>query len=707
MTANPPIAVSRAAWGFLWFVSGFIVYGSLFPFDFLGSRKPLDELLQWRFPGNIPDATDNFLLFIPLGFALHGCFRGRGTLLIASVVALLLLGLGVQWMQLYLPSRTASLIDVAWNGIGLLAGLAIAIPLRHIFISTADVNSAAIDRFALLLVLIWLFYESFPFVPTLDMGLLRAHLKSAVFAPPFEIRRFAEHLVAATMAGFALQRSGLFRRSARGVVALATLAVILEVLVAYGSLRRETLLGMTLGLVLGSLIGREQHTVASLTMAATAVGTLLLTVLTPYRGQDSDGGFTLTPFSSIFWQGVTKDLPPLAFETLAAATLIWLGVQTRSWPQRKPRLWLGLIMLLLAALELVRVGVMGLHGDTTLLLLALVVGPFALAAHTHPTDVKHVTPTTPTPAVTKRALPAGWWHAITLCGLATVIYVTSKLPGMPYNVRELIPSGFDGLMSAIGLAAIVYLFANSPFLLLKGPRSKQRLIWFPLLLVLQGVLVWFVLRQIAPLESIYDIVGSSTLGWPWDWEIMLRFIALHQAVAMQIVGATLIVATFQQPTRLPSLLYWLSVSVLLAWPLHIFNIEWAATDNLVELIRDSASFLSSSFIATGILMTCTTGLALGAALVNQERRIALLVWAGIAGVAAAAAFYAGLEPMLVKYDKAFSAMQFLLSPDRQHYLTDSALASRFSLLYAGISGVLAILVIGQWKAILKNNISRY
>ena len=697
MTAILGTAASRATWGFLWFVSGFIVYGSLFPFDFLSTPKPLDQLLQWQFPGNIPDATDNFFLFIPLGIALQGCFRGRGKLLIASVIALLLLGLGVQWIQLYLPTRTASLIDVAWNGMGLAVGLAIAIPLRHIFLNKADVNKAATDRFAILLVLIWLFYESFPFVPTLDIGELRAHLKSAVFAPPFEVMRFTQHLLAATMAGFALQRSGLSGRSARGVITLATLAVILEVFVAYGGLRRETLLGMTLGLVLGHLIGKKHPVGASLTIAATAIGTLLLTILTPYRGQVSDGGFTFTPFSSIFWQGVLKDLPPLAFETLAIATLIWVGLQTNGWPHRQPRLWLGLVTVMMAALELVRVGVMGFHADTTLLLLTLVVGPFALAYQANPTAVKQVMPITQTPELSTWALPAGWLHAITFCGLAAAIYATFRLPGMPYNVRELLPSGFSGLVSAIGFATIVYLLANSPFLLIRGSRSKQFLMLFPLLLLVQGVLVWFLLRQFAPLESIHDIVGSPTLGWPWDWEIMLRFIALHQAVAMQIVGATLIVATVQQAKRLPSLLYWLSINLLLAWPLYIFNVAWAATDNLVELIRDNASFLSCSFIAVGILMTSTTGFALGAALSNQQRRIALIALAGLGGIAATGAFYAGLESMLVKYDQAFSAAQFLLSPDRQHYLTGSALVSRFSLVYVVISAVLAILVAGQWR----------
>ena len=66
---------------------------------------------------------------------------------------------------------------------------------------------------------------------------------------------------------------------------------------------------------------------------------------------------------------------------------------------------------------------------------------------------------------------------------------------------------------------------------------------------------------------------------------------------------------------------------------------------------------------------------------------------------------AGTEPMLIKYGKAFSALQFLLSEDREHYVRGAALFARFvlahGLLLLGVCG-LAHLVwpsSGNWRAV--------
>ncbi|MBS3936442.1 MAG: VanZ family protein, partial [Sulfuritalea sp.] len=115
------------AWAFLVFVVAFILYGSLFPFDFRAAPEPFATLLSHRdLFANAADAADNFLLFVPLGLALHLCLPRRRDRLIGALLALLALGLGVQALQLYLPSRIAALADVIWNAAGLAAGLLIA-----------------------------------------------------------------------------------------------------------------------------------------------------------------------------------------------------------------------------------------------------------------------------------------------------------------------------------------------------------------------------------------------------------------------------------------------------------------------------------------------------------------------------------------------------------------------------------------------------
>lgn len=673
----------------------------MFPFDFRSPESINRLFSRTALLENTADAIDNLLLFIPLGFSLRICFRSTQGYLFASFLAILFLGLGLQLVQLYLPSRTASLADVVWNGIGLATGLLAASSARK-WLVKQKVSWTDVSPFPLLLVMLWFFYEAFPFVPTLDYGLLREHVKTAIIAPPFETVRFIQHLLAATLCGIALQRVQLFGRSGLTTVLVGSATVLLEILVAYGQLRLETLIGMVVGLASGYQISKSGDKLALMTLAVIATCVYLMTIFSPFRGQIADAGFTLTPFSSFMWHNVTRELPPLALETLGIGSLLWAGLFRPGIFRRRPILWVGIVLLTVALLEVVRVRIVGIHGDTTPLLITVLLGSFAstyrdrqgstivrLADSSNPADTQHYQDCT--------HLPERPNHIIALVLLAAAIYAVSRLPGIPYNIRELLPHGSDGILAAFCLSAALYLAVNSPFALLTG-ESRRRLVLFPLLLPLQGTIIWILLRIGIPLESIHDIVGAPTKGWPWEWEMFLRFLALHQAIATQMVGAVLLITTLRRPALLTSFLYWLFVSLLLAWPLHLVVVEWAATDNLTELMRDNAAFSSSSLLALSLLFIAIGGSAIGAALSSSaSRRRALFASAVLAALLSAASFMAGTEPVLVKYGKVFSTAQFLLSPDRNNYLPESELLIRFALAYALCTAVIAFIQARAWS----------
>ncbi len=697
-TERPTLA---PAWAFLGFVVVFIVYGSLFPFDFRSPPESINNLFSRAYLfDNKADALDNYLLFIPLGFSLRICFRRTRDYWVASFMAVLLLGLGLQLIQLYLPTRTASLADVIWNGIGLAVGL-LAGGVARKWLAKQQASWANASPFALLLVLLWFFYETFPFVPTLDYGLLRDHVKTAIIAPPFDTMRFVQHLLAAILCGIALQHVRLFGHSGLITALVGIAAVLLEIFVAYGQLRRETLLGMTVGLAGGYLLARNSDKMAMIALASVAASAYLITLLTPYRGQIADAGFTLTPFSSFMWLNVTRELPPLAFEALAIGSLLWAGLSGPGIFRSRPVLWIGSAFLTIALLEVIRVRLIGFHGDTTPLLIAALLGAFAATCRDRQGMTIDRYPASPgaNPRRRERAsLPAGPTHLIALALLATAIYVMARLPGIPYNISELLPHGIGGILAALGLSVAVYLMANSPLLLFTG-KTRLRLVLFPLLLPLQGAIIWMLLRIGVPMESIHDIVGAPILGWPWEWETLFRFLALHQALAIQIVGAVLIAATLCRPALLVGLIYWVVIAMLFAWPLHLVVVDWAATDNLTELMRDGGSLLASSLLAAGTLLACLGGTALGAAIAIPRCRRWLLVAALFSAPLAASCFIAGLESTLIKYDKVFSAAQFLLSPDREHYLPPSALLVRYALAYALITAAIAIIQLRAWRTI--------
>jgi VanZ family protein len=123
---------------FLWGV--FIVYGTLLPFQFSASSEDVAARLRriWEDPrpsGARADALSNFLLFLPWGFWLAVWRAQSGTSYVASVILAALSGaflsVCVETAQLFTPSRTTSLLDLATNTAGSLVGALIGWPFSR------------------------------------------------------------------------------------------------------------------------------------------------------------------------------------------------------------------------------------------------------------------------------------------------------------------------------------------------------------------------------------------------------------------------------------------------------------------------------------------------------------------------------------------------------------------------------------------------
>lgn len=696
-------------WVLLWASVAFIVYGSLFPFDFQSEAKPIAQFFdEWRMFRHLADANDNFLLFIPLGVGLDACFRGRGRLLLACLVAWLVLGVGIQLMQLYLPSRTAALSDVLWNAVGMVFGVLAFKRVRLMFDHLQRSSSGQQDRYAMLLVAVWFCYESFPFVPTLDVGELRNHIKSVVVAPPFELMRLFQHALAAVLAGMAMLRANWLQPRWLNVLIPGSLAVILEIFVAYGSLRRETLLGIVGGLFVGYWLAANATKRTPLIVFGVAVVALLVTVLTPYRGQPAGATFTLAPFSYIFWWGITKDISPSAFEALAIGALFWVGKHLNGVIRVSPAGWVGGVFAALLVLEFFRVYVVGYHGDTTPLVLALVLASFgsSLSDRSHPQIQTESLPAHQAKVALRSrphvTAPNYRIHVMAVLALSVLIFVVCHLPGGPYNLRELLHSSFWGGLSALGLALVAYGASNAVFLLVLPGRRKW-LMMLPAVLAVHGVLSWWLLRVSVPMESLFDIVGSPVLDWPWEWEMLGRYVALHVAIMLQLVGAALCVRAILRPRSLADVLYWVVISGVMSWPLYLVVLQWAVTDNLTELIASNASFWAASALAAALFLSCFVASATAAVLAGAQRVKTLVILAALAAIGAATLYWVGTEHTIVKDGSVFSAFQFLLSTGRTHYAQGVDLMLRFGIAFLAVSSGLAALQWWSWRWLSKSN----
>jgi len=165
-----------------------IVYCSLYPFT--GWRlpdQPLFSFLTALPPAHVSksDLLTNLLAYIPLGFLLERYLSSRRSDLapaFAATIAGTLISFLMESLQMFLPSRTASNIDLASNAAGTLFGAAIAvlagsdIPLLRPVLLRVRRLENEIAPPALLAVALWAGSQLTPFVPSMDVSSVRAGL---------------------------------------------------------------------------------------------------------------------------------------------------------------------------------------------------------------------------------------------------------------------------------------------------------------------------------------------------------------------------------------------------------------------------------------------------------------------------------------------------------------------------------------------------
>ena len=319
--------------------------------------------------------------------------------------------------------------------------------------------------------------------------------------------------------------------------------------------------------------------------------------------------------------------------------------------------------------------------------LGLVVAQWVLSGHTDRVWQQHGG--SPEPAFptlisrhTKASTATPIWkpHLATFSGLAIAIGTVTHLPFVPYNVKELIAPGIYGVFSVIGLSLAVQWLVNGHFLFLdRCNRMHGQMLYLPLWLIVHGAVTWILLRLSVPMESIHDVVGAPVLGWIWEWELIGRYLALHGAIALQIIGAMALLTILRGKCQLEIFFTWLIWSILLVWPIYWIVVSRAATDNLTELMLGGGTFASSALLAIGFFFFFFAGAAISNLLATRLHYRQTLVLAGIAVFIVVLCFWFGTEQVIVKYGKVFSAWQFLLSPNREIYVSGARLYLHFAL----------------------------
>ena len=366
-----------------WLLAGvtfLIVYASLYPFRFAATDvQGLGDLL-----GRLPwarttrsDIAANVLLYLPFGACLGWLLASRlgGPLALAgATVAGVLLSTGIEVAQIFETRRVASLADVTYNGLGTLAGAALALAMRsarHGF-SRHPLGRLLAHPIPAALLLLWLGYRLAPFALTLDPAQWLAAL--APFGQP--VPRWASPLaVLGYLAGWlvaARALAELYPRQNPALVLGIAMATVLagNIMVSGRALDPNELPAMVAALLLSQPLSRMRPRAGAAAIAVLLASWVLLAGLVPFDFRLDPDAFGLVPFRDALTRYRSTNLVDMFHKCFAYGALVWLLARAGLRVLAATLATVGLLLVI----ELLQAWLPGKAADITDPLLALVAG---------------------------------------------------------------------------------------------------------------------------------------------------------------------------------------------------------------------------------------------------------------------------------------------------------------------------------------------
>jgi len=366
-----------------WLLAGvtfLIVYGSLYPFRFASVEvHGLADLL-----GRLPwarttrsDIAANVLLYLPFGACLGWLLASRlgGPLALAgAALAGVLLSTGIEVAQIFETRRVASLADVTYNGLGTLAGAALALAMRsarHGF-SRHPLGRLLAHPIPAALLLLWLGYRLAPFALTLDAAQWLAAL--APLGQPW--RSWASPLAAlGYLAGWLVAARALGELYPRHSPTLAlglVMALVLAgtVMVSGKALDPNELPAMAAALLLSLPLSRMSPAAGAATAAGLLAAWVVLAGLVPFDFRLDPDAFGLVPFRDALIRYRSTNLVDMFQKCFAYGALVWLLARAGLRVLSATLATVGLLLVL----ELLQAWLPGKAAEITDPLLALVAG---------------------------------------------------------------------------------------------------------------------------------------------------------------------------------------------------------------------------------------------------------------------------------------------------------------------------------------------
>jgi VanZ family protein len=314
--------------GPLLLVAALISYGSLYPFH-LAWPPSLEHALEELFSHpdwwtSLSDVAGNVLLFVPMGVAIVVATDGRtnaGAWRAMWIVLSLALALLLQVAQVFVPSRSAAMADVLWNGVGLGIGLVLGKAARALMQRLA-IGGDRLAAMSALVLAFWGGWRLWPFVPTIDFQHFKDSLKPLLLQPEFNGWSFASMAVSVALL------SAL-------VVSLRYPKTILVGVTAASIAARPFLVGQTVSVsvVAGSVVGLLLGLGALRMGMQRALPLLILLAmlwftadsLRPFEFSAVPGPMNWTPFASMLDGSMDNNLAALCGVAFITGALAIMG----------------------------------------------------------------------------------------------------------------------------------------------------------------------------------------------------------------------------------------------------------------------------------------------------------------------------------------------------------------------------------------------
>ncbi len=304
------------------------VYGSLYPFNFTLENFPVHILSDFAGTWNDRviqgDLLANIIIFIPYGlvgwYVFNHSPRVRLLLILGSGFAL---GMGLQILQYYLPSRYPSIVDGWSNTFGVLLGCLFAWGVSS-WQSARDVpfNISLIAPITLLL--FWFGLRLMPFIPFFRWKQIEISLRPIYQNPQINPLTLISGVIAWSSVFYILDRlfNGLRKRTLFYIVLGC---FMLETLIIYNYLHLSDVLGALGGIGCWLLIKRGQKTESVIFVLLVAY--IIINGLSPFKLAIAQQDFHWIPFTGFIAGSVFYNIVTFFGKFFFYGSAVWFGVQ--------------------------------------------------------------------------------------------------------------------------------------------------------------------------------------------------------------------------------------------------------------------------------------------------------------------------------------------------------------------------------------------